>query len=135
MIVIILTVAMAQSIIIFYAIRMHIHTDRIFNLAFVAHLVIADDDLPSGWSNSNGTFFLRGGQTTKSVIFAGLFFGSSFSNVRRVSAEFLIREFETFGDHLKAFAERFASDKSNTVSERNRFALMKLYEAERASDS
>ncbi len=57
------------------------------------------------------------------------------SVVRRVSAEFLIRELETLGDSSKDFAEKFASDKSNPVSERGRFALKKLDEAERANIS
>lgn len=48
------------------------------------------------------------------------------SIVRRVSAEFLIRDLEILGDQAKVFAERFASDKSNSVSERGRFALKKL---------
>lgn len=50
------------------------------------------------------------------------------SIVRRVSAEFLIRDLEKLGNESKNFAERFASDKSNPVSERGRFALRKLDE-------
>ncbi len=48
------------------------------------------------------------------------------SIVRRVSAEFLIRELENMGDESKAYAQKFASDESNPVSERGRFALRKL---------
>lgn len=57
------------------------------------------------------------------------------SIVRRVSAEFLIRDLEELGNHAKGFAERFASDKSNSVSERGQFALKKLVEAESANAS
>lgn len=57
------------------------------------------------------------------------------SIVRRISAEFLIREQETLGDSSREFAEKFASDKSNPVSERGRFALKKLEETERANAS
>lgn len=48
------------------------------------------------------------------------------SIVRRVSAEFLIRELEELGDEATPFAEHFASDKSRPVSERGRFALKRL---------
>ncbi len=57
------------------------------------------------------------------------------SIVRRVSAEFLIRDFEDLGIHAKGFAERFASDKSNPVSERGRFALNRLVEVENTNAS
>jgi hypothetical protein len=57
------------------------------------------------------------------------------SIVRRVSAEFLIRELEALGDTAKEFAKNFASDKSNPVSERGRFAMKKLEEVERANAS
>lgn len=53
------------------------------------------------------------------------------SIVRRVSAEILIRELESLGSVARAFAERFASDKSHSVSERGEFGLKKLDEAER----
>lgn len=50
------------------------------------------------------------------------------SIVRRVSAEFLIKELDTLGDSSREFAEKFASDKSNPVAERGLFALKKLKE-------
>ncbi|WP_445768131.1 hypothetical protein [Rheinheimera sp.] len=46
--------------------------------------------------------------------------------VRRVAAEFLIRELEALGDDAKGFAQAFAEDKSSPVSERGRFALKQL---------
>jgi hypothetical protein len=57
------------------------------------------------------------------------------SIVRRVSAEILIRELGNLGIKARAFAERFALDKSHAVSERGEFALRKLDEAERANAS
>jgi hypothetical protein len=48
------------------------------------------------------------------------------SIVRRVSAEFLIRELESLGSVARTFAERFASDKSRSVSERGQFVLRKI---------
>ena len=57
------------------------------------------------------------------------------SIVRRVSAEFLIRDIEKLGNKSKVFAEQFASDKSNPVSERGRFALKKLKEVEYCNTS
>ncbi|MGF2686737.1 hypothetical protein ACQUWM_09580 [Marinobacter sp. DUT-3] len=57
------------------------------------------------------------------------------SIVRRVSAEILIRELDSLGSVTRAFAERFALDKSHPVSERGEFALKKLEEAERANAS
>lgn len=48
------------------------------------------------------------------------------SIVRRVAAEFLIRDLEKLGDEAISFAEQSASDKSNPVSERGRFALKRL---------
>jgi len=57
------------------------------------------------------------------------------SIVRRVSAEILIRELESLGVVAREFAEKFASDKSHPVSERGRFAVKKLEEAERANAS
>lgn len=53
------------------------------------------------------------------------------SIVRRVSAEMLIRQLESLGDSSREFAEKFVTDKSNSVSERGRFALNKLDGAER----
>ncbi|WP_414830492.1 hypothetical protein [Alteromonas sp. H39] len=55
--------------------------------------------------------------------------------VRRVSAEFLIRELGSLGTKATVFAERFATDNSNSVSERGEFALRKLDEAERTNAS
>lgn len=55
--------------------------------------------------------------------------GDRSSVVRRVAAEFLIRELETLGDDAKGFAQAFAADKSNAVSERGRFALKQLARA------
>lgn len=52
--------------------------------------------------------------------------GDRSSVVRRVAAEFLIRALETLGDDAKGFAQAFAADKSNPVSERGRFALKQL---------
>lgn len=57
------------------------------------------------------------------------------SIVRRVSAEILIRELATLGVIAREFAEKFASDKSDAVSERGRFAVKRLKELERASAS
>ncbi|MCM0147182.1 hypothetical protein KCN56_01190 [Photobacterium galatheae] len=48
------------------------------------------------------------------------------SIVRRVSAEFLIKNLEMLGDEAKGLAEQFAADQSNPVSERGRFALKRL---------
>ena len=48
------------------------------------------------------------------------------SIVRRVAAEFLIRELNTLGNESFELASRFASDKSYAVAERGRFALAKL---------
>ncbi len=50
------------------------------------------------------------------------------SIVRRVSAEILICELESLGIVAKEFAEKFALDKSEPVSERGRFAMKKLLE-------
>lgn len=52
------------------------------------------------------------------------------SVVRRVAAEFLIREFTTLGKESSQFAKLFASDKSPTVAERGRFVLKKLEESQ-----
>ena len=57
------------------------------------------------------------------------------SIVRRVSAEILIRELGNLGIKARVFAERFASDSSQSVSKRGEFALRKLEEADRASAS
>lgn len=57
------------------------------------------------------------------------------SIVRRVSAEFLIRDIEKIGNKAKVLAEQFASDKSKSVSERGRFALNKLEEGESSNAS
>ena len=57
------------------------------------------------------------------------------SIVRRVSAEILIRELESLGAVAREFAEKFASDTSDAVSERGRFALKKLEEVERVNAS
>lgn len=46
--------------------------------------------------------------------------------VRRVAAEFLIRELHTLGDHAFALAQKAASDVSPSVSERGNFALKQL---------
>ncbi|HDZ5418964.1 TPA: hypothetical protein RTK63_004466 [Vibrio harveyi] len=46
--------------------------------------------------------------------------------VRRVAAEFLIRELESLGSKAKRYAQGFSADKSNSVSERGRFALKML---------
>ena len=48
--------------------------------------------------------------------------------VRRISAEFLIRELENLGETAKELAEGFASEKSRAVSERGHFALKRLAE-------
>lgn len=53
--------------------------------------------------------------------------------VRRVSAEFLIRELENLGVVAREFAEKFASDRSEAVAERGRFAVKKLEEMERVN--
>jgi len=46
--------------------------------------------------------------------------------VRRISAEFLIRELETLGEEAQQLARVFSLDKSPSVSERGKFALKKL---------
>lgn len=48
--------------------------------------------------------------------------------VRQISAEFLIRNIESLGIQTRAFAERFAVDKSAKVAEQGRFVLRKLDE-------
>lgn len=48
--------------------------------------------------------------------------------VRRVAAEFLIREFDTLGEDSLRLANLFASDKSPSVAERGRFALKRFEE-------
>jgi len=50
--------------------------------------------------------------------------------VRRVAAEFLIREISTLGEEALQLAKHFASDKSSPVAERGRFALKKLEETQ-----
>tara|TARA_B100000768_G_C11212154_1_gene346503 strand:- start:44 stop:1048 length:1005 start_codon:yes stop_codon:yes gene_type:complete len=55
------------------------------------------------------------------------------SIVRRISAEILIRDLSNIGDIARVYAEKFASDKSQAVSERGRFALKKLEEIDRAN--
>ena len=57
------------------------------------------------------------------------------SIVRRVSAEILIRELDTLGGIGKELADKFASDSSDAVSERGKFALKKLVESGRADAS
>lgn len=57
------------------------------------------------------------------------------SIVRRISAEILIRELANLGVIAREFAEKFASDKSDAVSERGRFAMKKLEELERNNAS
>ena len=54
------------------------------------------------------------------------------SLVRRVAAEFLIRDLEKIGNEARSLAEQFASDPSGPVSERGRFALRRLDELENA---
>lgn len=54
----------------------------------------------------------------------------SSSIVRRVAAEFLIRELNALGNESLGLAKRFASDKSSPVAERGRFALKKLEEVQ-----
>ena len=46
--------------------------------------------------------------------------------VRQVSAEFLIRNIENLGVKTRAFAEKFAADKSSNVREQGKFVLRKL---------
>ncbi|OBT09617.1 hypothetical protein A9267_20555 [Shewanella sp. UCD-FRSSP16_17] len=55
------------------------------------------------------------------------------SIVRRISAEILIRDLSNIGVIARDYAEKFASDKSQAVSERGRFALKKLEEIDRAN--
>lgn len=57
------------------------------------------------------------------------------SIVRRVSAEILIREIDSLGSIGKELANVFASDKSDAVSERGKFALRKLAESDCANAS
>ncbi|MEX2964210.1 hypothetical protein [Microbulbifer sp. TYP-18] len=51
------------------------------------------------------------------------------SFVRRISAEFLIRNLENLGDNAYYFAQKFSLDSASPVSERGRFALKKLRES------
>lgn len=48
------------------------------------------------------------------------------SVVRRVAAEFLIRELKSLGNQSKFYADQFAMDLSKSVSERGKFALRML---------
>ena len=48
------------------------------------------------------------------------------SIVRRVAAEFLIKNLNSLGTDAAMFAEKFANDKSGSVSERGRFAINQL---------
>lgn len=48
--------------------------------------------------------------------------------VRQVSAEFVIRNIDSLGNKARAFAEKFATDKSTSVSEQGKFILKKLEE-------
>jgi len=50
--------------------------------------------------------------------------------VRRVAAEFLIREWKTLGEASLPLAKHFASDPSPSVAERGRFVLKKLEASE-----
>ncbi|MCV6637680.1 hypothetical protein [Candidatus Albibeggiatoa sp. nov. NOAA] len=50
------------------------------------------------------------------------------SIVRRVAAEFLIRDLESLGDEALTLAQHFATDKSRAVKERGQFALKRLKE-------
>jgi len=52
------------------------------------------------------------------------------SIVRRVAAEFLVREFNALGEESLQLAKHFASDKSPSVAERGRFALKKFEESQ-----
>ena len=49
------------------------------------------------------------------------------SFVRRVSAEFLIKELQSLGATAATYAERFALDSSSAVSERGKFALKSIH--------
>ena len=49
--------------------------------------------------------------------------------VRRVAAEFLIREFDALGEESLRLANKFASDKSPSVAERGRFAVKRFEES------
>jgi len=55
------------------------------------------------------------------------------SIVRRISAEILIQEIEALDVIATEYAEKFASDKSDAVSERGLFALRKLERLKNAS--
>jgi len=57
------------------------------------------------------------------------------SIVRRISAEILIQEIETLDVIAREYAEKFASDKSDAVSERGLFALKKLERLKNANAS
>lgn len=48
--------------------------------------------------------------------------------VRQVSAEFIIRNIDNLDNEAKAFAEKFAVDRSRSVSEQGKFILKKLEE-------
>jgi hypothetical protein len=55
--------------------------------------------------------------------------------VRRVAAEFLIRELPSLGDDALAFAQRLAADRNPTVAQRGRFALQRLGREDTAAPS
>jgi hypothetical protein len=55
--------------------------------------------------------------------------------VRRVAAEFLIKELKSIGDEADGFAEHLASDPSPYVAERGRFALASLVAARHRQSS
>ena len=57
------------------------------------------------------------------------------SIVRRISAEILIQEIEILDVIAREYAEKFASDKSDAVSERGLFALKKLERLKNANAS
>lgn len=57
------------------------------------------------------------------------------SIVRRISAEILIQEIETLDVIAREYAEKFASDNSDAVSERGLFALKKLERLKNANAS
>ncbi|MCV6624703.1 MAG: hypothetical protein OIF38_01315, partial [Cellvibrionaceae bacterium] len=65
------------------------------------------------------------------VLFLKLLSSSAIDNssiVRRVAAEFLIKDIENLGDLGQKLANTFAADKSKAVAGRGQFALKKLQE-------
>lgn len=46
--------------------------------------------------------------------------------VRRIAAEFLVRQYSELGPHARAFAEQLTADRCSDIAERGRYVLKKL---------